>query len=309
MAVRTTSHSMERVKQAYAVVNGTIAELQAAAEGAHRSLATNARMYAATKDTGAKSPSKANAPARKLNPTEMEELKARLRDQLWASGDERFPTEYEIEEEVKKVQEREKLTAQSAGRRQGVANKPIVEALEKLRDSSARCAADLEPYRDALTKQMQLLDEIYKMLESHRKLRDDLFDPVLSNPAIENSVLYQKINPMKPLTVDLDDKDQESTSGRLASPFGNKMTGHEATFEAAKREDLARNACTRALKAVRDARSELNVRKSALQVSVRTSREVVLKQRRAAKSGNFGSSEERNTDPATRKTATNPEDS
>ena len=86
------------------------------------------------------------------------------------------------------------------------------------------------------------------------------------------------------------------------------MTGHEATEVAAEREDGARNACTRALRAVREARSELNLRKSSLQVSVRTSREMVLTQRRAAKSGNFGSSEERNTDPATRKTASNPED-
>jgi len=310
MAVRTTRHSIERVKQAYALTNGTIGELQAAAEGANRSLVTNARMHAATKDTGAKPPKSPGTSSgmRKLNQTEMEELTAQLRDDLWASGDERFPTEYEISEAVKKIQEKEKMTASSMVRRQGVANKPIVEALEKLRESSARSAVELEPFRDALTKQLALLQEIDNVLDQHKELRDTLFDPVYSNPDIENSVLYQKMNPMAPLTLPLDDKNPKSSLGRLTSTFGQQLTGHEATEVAAEREDGARNACNRALKAVRDARSELSLRKSQLQVSVRTSRDTVLRQRRAAKSGNFGSSEARNTDPATRKTATNPED-
>ena len=91
---------------------------------------------------------------------------------------------------------------------------------------------------------------------------------------------------------------------------GNKgLTGHEATFCAAEREDTARALCNAALKAVRTAQSQLASRKSALQVAVLNSREMAMKQKRAAKSGKFGSSEERNTDPSTRKTPTNPEDS
>jgi hypothetical protein len=43
-------------------------------------------------------------------------------------------------------------------------------------------------------------------------------------------------------------------------------------------------------------------------VAVLKSRDQTLKMKRAAKSGKFGSGEERNTDPATRKVAANPED-
>jgi hypothetical protein len=171
-------------------------------------------------------------------------------------------------------------------------------------------AAELVPFKEKVIKQMGECQEIKAILESHRDMRDSLFDPVLSNPVIKTSVLYQKMNPMAPLTLPLDDKNMGSEIGRLPSPYNpsSKMTGHEATEVAAEREDGARDAINKALRAVRDARTELNSRKSALQISVRTAREIVVKQRRAITTGNFGSSEERNTDPATRKTALNPED-
>ena len=66
--------------------------------------------------------------------------------------------------------------------------------------------------------------------------------------------------------------------------------------------------CNLALKDVRSAQSQLALRKSQLQVAVLNSRQQVLKGKRAAKTGKFGSTEQRNTDPATRKMATNPED-
>ena len=44
MAMRTMNHSIMRVKQAYAVTNGTIGELQQAATGAQGSLQNNMRM-------------------------------------------------------------------------------------------------------------------------------------------------------------------------------------------------------------------------------------------------------------------------
>ena len=149
-----------------------------------------------------------------------------------------------------------------------------------------------------------MLEEVHDALLEHETLRDAIFDPVLSNPKIKRSVLYQKTNPMAPITLDLDDKDSKSVKGR--DKLG--WTGHECTEAAAEREDVARAVCTKAVKAVRSAQSTLAQRKSALQVSVRTSREMVMKQWRASRTGKFGSSEERNTDPATRKTATNPED-
>ena len=86
------------------------------------------------------------------------------------------------------------------------------------------------------------------------------------------------------------------------------LTAHEATFAAAREEDQARFVSNAALKCVRAQQSQLASRKSALQVSVLKSRQQVMKEWRATKTGKFGSSEERNTDPATRKMASNPED-
>ncbi len=59
---------------------------------------------------------------------------------------------------------------------------------------------------------------------------------------------------------------------------------------------------------MRSAQSQLASRKSALQVAVLNSREMMQKSKRAAKTGKFGSSGERNTDPASRKMASGPED-
>ena len=86
------------------------------------------------------------------------------------------------------------------------------------------------------------------------------------------------------------------------------MTGHEATELAAEREDAARVVCNHALQAVRDAKSRLASRRSAVQTAVRQSREAVTRQRRVAKSGNFGMAGERDTNPASRRMATNPLD-
>ena len=86
------------------------------------------------------------------------------------------------------------------------------------------------------------------------------------------------------------------------------LTAHEATFAAAREEDQARFVCNAALKCVRAAQSQMASKKSALQVSVLKSREQNMKEWRASKTGKFGSGEERNTDPATRKMASNPED-
>ena len=75
---------------------------------------------------------------RPLNETEMEELSRELRNKLVAGGEERFPTEYEIDAERQARIEAKKMEAQSSKRRSSKANKPIVEALEKLAESSGR---------------------------------------------------------------------------------------------------------------------------------------------------------------------------
>ena len=59
---------------------------------------------------------------------------------------------------------------------------------------------------------------------------------------------------------------------------------------------------------VEAAQVELARRKSAVQLSVRGSRQVVTEQRRATTRGNFGSAERRVTDPIRRKMALTPED-
>ena len=73
--------------------------------------------------------------------------------------------------------------------------------------------------------------------------------------------------------------------------------GHEATFLAAEREDTARADCGKAMKGVRACQQELALRKSQLQVAVLNQRQSMLKARRAAKTGKFGSSEARDTTP------------
>lgn len=51
-------------------------------------------------------------------------------------------------------------------------------------------------------------------LQSHEAMRDELFDPVKTNEKIKRSVLYQKMNPMAPLPLDIRDKNQEAKEGR-----------------------------------------------------------------------------------------------
>ena len=140
--------------------------------------------------------------------------------------------------------------------------------------------------------------------------RDNLFDPVKGNEKIENSVLYQKMNTLSlpaPLAERLNaDKDPEEKSAMAKNRFGT--TGHEATFIAAATEDTARADITKAMHAVQAAQVELARRKSAVQLSVRGSRQVVTEQRRATTRGNFGSAERRVTDPIRRKMALTPED-
>jgi hypothetical protein len=147
--------------------------------------------------------------------------------------------------------------------------------------------------------------------------RDALFDPLKSTDLpfakrmgvrpIERSVLYQKMNLLpknrdgSTLVIDWNDKDQEAAEGKkMHGHFKDDkghagLTAHEATFQAAKGEDASRFVCNSALKSVRDAQSQLALRKSTLQVAVLESRQLLAKQNRAAKTGKFGSSEERTT--------------
>lgn len=331
---RTMRHTRERVLQVLKVVQGTIGEIVASYNSATDTLSKNASMAAGTKETqsgtgGSKGPqSPGSKKQRPMTADEKIDLKRELRDKLEAEGQERDPTDDEVKAEADKRMAGKKFELERAKSRAGVSNKPIVVALEALRDAAQKQSTALVAHERVLQKQLADVQEIEETLESHRDMRDSLFDPVKSTDLrfarkmgvkpIERSVLYQKMNFVpkdkhgKDLKCDWNDKDQEAAEGKRGAILDAKgnvgLTGHEATFCAADREDQSRAVCNKAMKAVRDARSELALRKSTLQVAVRMSREIAVKQKRAAKTGNFGTSEQRNTDPASRKLATTPED-
>jgi len=338
--VKTMHHARTRTEQTTKIVLGTIKELQASVKSGQTRLADNRRMVAGTKETQAGqlgSPKKPKSPAaspgasveaRPLTEVERELLKRELRDQNEANGEERDATAEEIDDKEKKILEDIRIKKEFMQRRSGTCNKPIVEGLEKLVSSSAKSAEVLDGHARTLALMLESLDEIIDNLCDHKDKRDSLFDPMLSTDLpfakrmgvkrIERSVLYQKMNFVpkdkhgRDMVPDWNDKDQESAEGKSGpikdAKGGVGLTGHEATFCAAEREDTARAVCNQALKAVRDAQSQLASRKSQLQVAVLNSRDQMLRAKRAVKTGNFGSSEQRNTDPATRKMASNPED-
>lgn len=259
---------------------------------------------------------------------ERELLKSELRIKNEEMGQERDATQDELDAEMETMVKTKKMDKEFMQRRVGSCNKPIVAALEALAESSARSVIELRTHERYVVKVLEELDEIIDVLEHHRFNRDSLFDPLLSTDLpfakragvrpIQRSVLYQKMNFVpkdkngKDMVPDWNDKDQEASEGKYGVIQDAKghvgLTAHEATFCAAEREDSARATCNSALKAVRNAQSQLASRKSALQVAVLNSRQALLKAKRAAKTGKFGSSEQRVTDPATRKMASNPED-
>ena len=249
---------------------------------------------------------------RSLTIDEWEELRRELRDNLEAAGEERDPSEEELQEEANKRMEEKRKAAELSKRRQGLSNKGIVDALEKLRSSSKASVFELEKHQLAAEKQIFELDKVITLLTIHMEARDALFDPVKSTDLpfakrmgvrpIERSVLYQKMNLLpknrdgSTLVIDWNDKDQEASEGKkMHEHFKDDkghagLTAHEATFAAASCEGAARFVCNSALKAVRDAR------RSSLSANLRcrwqcSSLVSFWRQNRAAKSGKFGSSE------------------
>lgn len=342
--VATIEHSKKRVQSTLLIVKGTIAQLEASVRSSSKTLGDNSTMVAGTKDTKeAKGPSspgkKPSTPSRVVRPITEDEriiIRRELRDELEANGEERDATEEEVEAKVKKLMEEKKTAAEKSVRRAGMCNKGIVDALEQLRASSKKSVTELQTHERTVAQQIDHLKLVIELLCLHKDKRDALFDPLLVTdlpfarrmgaknpvkyPPIERAVLYQKMNLMPKnkdgsmLNVDWNDKDEEAGDGKivLGSFQDDKghvgLTAHEATREASKAEDQSRFLCNGAIKAVRQAQSTLESRKSALQVAVLNARQMNLKAQRAAKSGKFGSSEERNTDPSSRKGATNPED-
>lgn len=155
--------------------------------------------------------------------------------------------------------------------------KPIVNAMESLMASSDRSALTLIDAEAALDTQHALLHECITVLNTQWAAREAMLD---------------------------------SAAGGLAAASGPVLDDegtHACLADAALKEDSARAVIAKALAMAREAAAKLERGKSQVQVSVRTSRDNVVKAKRAAKTGNFGSSGTRETNPATRKIALNPE--
>ena len=200
------------------------------------------------------------------------------------------------------------LEQQVQRRRSGAANKAVIEGLEKLFTKSMSLARELSVHEGLLTVHLFELGKVAAALEEHEKTRQGLFVPVRAN-SISRSVLYQKSADLSLFAPrpEIDDADPTSERGRI-SASGLDVTGHEAIELAAAHEDAARTVCNSAMKALREARSQRMTRQSAVEEAVRTSREAVTRQKRAARVGHFGSTGVRDTNPASRRMATNPED-
>jgi len=151
--------------------------------------------------------------------------------------------------------------------------RPIVVALENLARSCERSVADLLGAEEALAAQANMLQHTITELND------------------QSSGHEQALN---------------SSSAGLAAALDDRDT-HACIAEANAREETARAVSVKALSLAADAASKLQARRSAVQLSVRTSRDNANSNWKAQKTGQFGSSTVRETNPATRKIALNPE--
>lgn len=179
--VGTMRHSKKRVESTLCIVKGVKKELEAAVESSSQRLSDNARMVAGTRDTTPGDTKKAPAPKspaggfknRPLTGDELEDLKRELRDGLEAIGEERDATEEELQDEANKRMEARRKAAETSKRRQGLSNKGIVDALEKLRESSKASILELEKHQITVEKQIVDLDMIIQLLTIHMVSNND----------------------------------------------------------------------------------------------------------------------------------------
>mmetsp|Transcript_13518 Transcript_13518/g.34788 ORF Transcript_13518/g.34788 Transcript_13518/m.34788 type:complete len:130 (+) Transcript_13518:2-391(+) len=124
-----------------------------------------------------------------------------------------------------------------------------------------------------------------------RNLMMDIIEDLRTHHAARETALAMVgENSMLPPELDLDDANT-----------------HACLSIAAEREDVARATCTKALKMVRSMRSDLELRRSKMHMAMRGAREAKVKLDKATRHGNFGNSEKRDTNPASRKLPTTPE--
>ena len=83
------------------------------------------------------------------------DVRQELREKLEGEGQERPPTEDEVHEEVKARQDAKKMAAELSQRRVGTCNKVIVDALEKLRESSIKGVEELALHERVVSAQVR----------------------------------------------------------------------------------------------------------------------------------------------------------
>ena len=131
--VMTMRHAKKRTEDVHIICVGVMKELAAAVASSEKTLANNKNLVRGTKDTipgemGRKPPPKSkgspvDVALRPLTEDEMTIVRREMRDKIEANGEERDPTEDEIDEAVGAIHEAKKQTAEAYQRRKGSCSK------------------------------------------------------------------------------------------------------------------------------------------------------------------------------------------
>jgi len=155
--------------------------------------------------------------------------------------------------------------------------KIVVDALLQMANHAERAEASLRATLDEVVVFRKMLHEIMEDLQEHLQVR------IMALTQGDENVL-------KAPEVELNDENS-----------------HAAILIAGQREDVARQTCTKALKVVRSAKSDLELRRSKMHLAMTHMREQKVRRDSEIRHGNFGSTGQRVTDPSTRKLPTTPE--
>ena len=177
--VATMRHAKTRVERTHMVVRGVLGELRASKASTEKTLGANARMVAGTMDTTPGATKKAPLPkspngnfkVRPMTSDELDDLKRELRDEIEANGEERDPTEDEIDAAVKSRLDSKQKMQEGLRKVAGTSNKGIVDALQKLRESCINSITELERQEVVVFRQIGELDKVIMLLTLHKVRR------------------------------------------------------------------------------------------------------------------------------------------
>jgi len=168
--------------------------------------------------------------------------------------------------------------ARTAAIRHGGVHRPVADALTAVLELSKRSHAELSGYLSDVRTHQALLREVHGDLLSHLEAR-------------EQELVQLSDNGLRGQRVELSD-----------------ANSRDCIAIASQREDAARRACTTVVHMVREALSDLNIRKSAIQEAVRATRAKERAESIAVRHQNFGFSGVRETNPAVRQLPLSPND-